>query len=67
MYLTVDISRYTDLDANLMELNLADAGSSLQVMKTTQLRPFKKFNLPEPASHQDQILLKLFSHCYHLR
>jgi hypothetical protein len=50
MYLTVDISRYTDLDANLMELNLADAGSSLQVMKTTQLRPFKKFNLPEPAS-----------------
>ena len=50
MYLTVDISRYTDLEANSIELNLADAGISLQVMKTTQLRPFKKFTLPEPAS-----------------
>jgi len=50
MYLTIDISRYTDLEANSIELNLADAGISLQVMKTTQLRPFKKFNLPEPAS-----------------
>ena len=50
MYLTIDISRYTDLEANSIELNLADAGVSLQVMKTTQLRPFKKFNLPEPAS-----------------
>jgi hypothetical protein len=50
MYFTVDISRYTDLEANSIELNLADAGISLQVMKTTQLRPFKKFNLPEPAS-----------------
>ena len=45
MYLTVDISRHTDLEANSIELNLADAGLSLQVMKTTQLRPFKKFNL----------------------
>jgi HSP20 family molecular chaperone IbpA len=50
MYLTVDISRYTDLESNSIELNLADAGISLQIMKTTQLRPFKKFNLPEPAS-----------------
>ena len=50
MYFTVDISKYTDLEGNLMELNLAAAGSLLQVMKTTQLRPFKKFNLPEPAS-----------------
>ena len=50
MYLTVDISKYTDLEDNLMELNLAAAGSLLQVMKTTQLRPLKKFNLPEPAS-----------------
>lgn len=50
MYFTVDISRFTDLESNSIELNLADAGISLQVMKTTQLRPFKKFTLPEPAS-----------------
>jgi hypothetical protein len=50
MYFTVDISRFTDLESNSIELNLAEAGISLQVMKTTQLRPFKKFNLPEPAS-----------------
>ena len=50
MYLTVDISRYADIDEQMMELNLANAGHLLQVMKTTQLRPFKKFNLPEQAS-----------------
>jgi hypothetical protein len=50
MYLTVDISRYTDIDERSMELNLASSGTSLQIMKTTQLRPFKKFNLPETAS-----------------
>jgi hypothetical protein len=50
MYLTVDISRYTDINQNSMELNLASSGNLLQIMKTTQLRPFKKFKLPETAS-----------------
>tara|TARA_B110000444_G_scaffold80457_1_gene75961 strand:+ start:33789 stop:34418 length:630 start_codon:yes stop_codon:yes gene_type:complete len=50
MYLTVDISRYTDIDQDSMELNLASSGNLLQIMKTTQLRPFKKFKLPETAS-----------------
>ncbi|MBT6684223.1 MAG: hypothetical protein HOB55_05115 [Euryarchaeota archaeon] len=50
MYLTVDISRYTDINQDSMELNLASSGNVLQIMKTTQLRPFKKFKLPETAS-----------------
>lgn len=50
MYLTVDISRYTDIDQDSMELNLASSGNLLQIMKTTQLRPFKKFKLPETTS-----------------
>lgn len=50
MYLTVDISRYTDINQNSMELNLASSGNLLQIMKTIQLRPFKKFKLPETAS-----------------
>ena len=50
MYLTVDISRYTDINQDSMELNLASSGNLLQIMKTTQLRPFKKFKLPETAS-----------------
>ena len=50
MYLTVDISRYTDIDQDSMELNLASSGNLLQIMNTTQLRPFKKFKLPETAS-----------------
>ncbi|MFQ3321183.1 MAG: HSP20 family molecular chaperone IbpA [Candidatus Thalassarchaeaceae archaeon] len=50
MYLTVDISRYADINQDSMELNLASSGNLLQIMKTTQLRPFKKFKLPETAS-----------------
>lgn len=50
MFLTVDISRYTDINQDSMELNLASSGNLLQIMKTTQLRPFKKFKLPETAS-----------------
>jgi HSP20 family molecular chaperone IbpA len=50
MYLTVDISRYTDIDERLMEINLTSSGTLLQIMKTTQPRPFKKFKLPETAS-----------------
>jgi hypothetical protein len=49
MYATLDLSRQLDIVESELELNLIDGGVVLQLMKTTQLRPFKKFNLPEPA------------------
>lgn len=46
MYATVDISRDLDVVESELEINLIDSGMAFQLMKTTQLRPFKKFNLP---------------------
>jgi len=46
MYATVDISRELDIVESELEINLIDSGRAFQLMKTTQLRPFKKFNLP---------------------
>ena len=46
MYATVDISRDLDVVESELEINLIDSGRAFQLMKTTQLRPFKKFNLP---------------------
>ena len=49
MYATVDLSRELDIVESELELNLIDGGQNLQLMRKTQLRPFKKFNLPESA------------------
>ena len=46
MYATVDISRDLDVVESELEINLIDSGMAFQLMKTTQLRPFQKFNLP---------------------
>ena len=46
IYATVDLSRELDVVESELEINLIDSGKSFQLMKTTQLRPFKKFNLP---------------------
>ena len=50
MYATVDISRDLDVVESELEINLVDSGRAFQLMKTTQLRPFKKFDLPNSAS-----------------
>ena len=50
MYATVDISRDLDVVESELEINLIDSGRAFQLMKTTQLRPFKKFDLPNPVS-----------------
>lgn len=50
MYATVDLSRQLDIIESDLEINLIDSGRAFQLMKTTQLRPFKKFDLPNSAS-----------------
>ena len=50
MYATVDISRDLDVVESELEINLVDSGRAFQLMKTTQLRPFKKFDLPNSVS-----------------
>ena len=50
IYATVDISRELDIVESELEINLIDSGGAFQLMKTTQLRPFKRFDLTEPAS-----------------
>jgi len=49
MYTTIDLSRQLDIIDSELELNLIDGGNILQLMRKTQLRPFKKFDLPESA------------------
>ena len=50
MYVTVDFSRDLDVVESELEINLIDSGRAFQLMKTTQLRPFKKFDLPNSVS-----------------
>ena len=49
MYATIDLSRQLDIIDSELELNLIDGGNILQLMRKIQLRPFKKFDLPESA------------------
>ena len=49
MYATVDLSRELDIVESELELNLIEGGKIFQLMRKTQLRPFKKFDLPESA------------------
>ena len=46
MNITIDISRHDELDDSELELNLAGGGSTLQLMRTTQMRPLQRFELP---------------------
>ena len=50
IYATVDLSHELDIVESELEINLIDSGRSFQLMKTTQLRPFKKFDLPNSVS-----------------
>jgi len=51
MCITVDISRFTDLHQEEVELNLTSGGEILQLMKTTQMRPLKRYTLPHSAEN----------------
>ena len=50
IYATVDLSHELDIVESELEINLIDSGRAFQLMKTTQLRPFKKFDLPKSVS-----------------
>jgi len=50
MYVTIDVSRQEGLKQSELELNLSDGGTVIQLMKKTQLRPFRRFDLPQKAS-----------------
>ena len=50
IYATVDLSHELDIVESELEINLIDSGRAFQLMKTTQLRPFKKFDLPNSVS-----------------
>ena len=52
MHITIDISRHSDIDAGGIELSLTGGGEVLQLMRTTQLRPFKRYVLPHVARGQ---------------
>ncbi len=51
MCITVDISRFTDIEPEEVELNLTGGGEILQLMKTTQMRPLKRYTLPHSAEN----------------
>ena len=51
MCVTIDISRLSDLKTEDIELNITDGGEVLQLMKTTQLRPLKRYTLPHSADN----------------
>ena len=50
IYATVDLSGELDIIESELEINLIDSGKAFQLMKSTQLRPFKKFDLPDSVS-----------------
>ena len=50
MYVIIDVSNIVDLDEGSFELILSHGGKVLQLMRRTQLRPIKNFNLPQAAS-----------------
>ena len=50
IYATLDLSHELDIVESELEINLIDSGRAFQLMKTTQLRPFKKFDLPKSVS-----------------
>ena len=53
MNITIDVSRHDELDDSELELNLTGGGSTLQLMRTTQMRPLQRFELPKAAESVD--------------
>ena len=57
MHITIDISRLSEIDADSLELSLSGGGEVLQLMRSTQPRPFKRYVLPYVAKGQPQWVL----------
>ena len=53
MNITIDISRHDELEDSELELNLSGGGSTLQLMRTTQMRPLQSYELPKAAESID--------------
>ncbi len=53
MNITIDISRHDELVDSELELNLSGGGSTLQLMRTTQMRPLQSYELPKAAESVD--------------
>ena len=53
MNITIDVSRHDELDDSELELNLSGGGSTLQLMRTTQMRPLQSYELPKVAESVD--------------
>ena len=53
MNIIIDISRHDELDDSELELNLSGGGSTLQLMRTTQMRPLQSYELPKAAESVD--------------
>ena len=51
MCITIDISRFTELAPEDIELNLTGGGEILQLMKTTQMQPLNRYTLPYAADN----------------
>jgi len=52
MNLIIDISKFTEVNNENLELSLTGGGEVLQLLRTTQLRPFKAYVLPRIAKGQ---------------
>ena len=53
MNITIDVSRHDELDDSELELNLSGGGSTLQLMRTTQMSPLQSYELPKAAESVD--------------
>ncbi len=50
MHITIDVSRYEDIDQKNLELSLTGGGEVLQMLRQNQIRPFRTFVLPHASS-----------------
>jgi hypothetical protein len=53
MNIIIDVSRHDELDDSELELNLSGGGSTLQLMRTTQMNPLQSYELPKAAESVD--------------
>ncbi|HJM18129.1 MAG TPA: hypothetical protein QF703_01210 [Candidatus Thalassarchaeaceae archaeon] len=51
MHVTLDISMFDGLESSNLDVSLTGGGHILQLLKDTQLRPFKTLVLPHPSNN----------------
>ena len=52
MNVIIDISKFTEVNSENLELSLTGGGEVIQLLRTTQLRPFKAYILPRITKGQ---------------